>query len=179
MWKHPFKPKRKMFHMGYHMFSLWKKNHWAKMCMNKIKNERRRIQEWTAENSNSSQSREYQTKRHGNRICSMKSDKREPNELYREFEQLAFDAIQLQKDDQTKVFSELQIKLPNKPGNHTLKAKVAAGNTLPLRTFRRMFPNKVDSFEIATLWYNAKGAHGTNCLQRLNYNAHGSVCIQR
>ena len=64
----------------------------------------------------------------------MKSDKREPNEPYKEFEQLGFDAIQQQKDDRTEVFVELQIKLPNKLDTHTLKAKVetgAEGNTLP------------------------------------------------
>ena len=73
----------------------------------------------------------------------MKSDKREPNEPYKEFEQLAFDAIQQQKDDRIEVFAELQIKLPNQPDTYTLKAKVdteAEGNTLPLRIFRRMFP---------------------------------------
>lgn len=73
--------------------------------------------------------------------------KSEPSDVYREFEQLSFDAIQQQKDDQTEIFTELKIRLPNRPGTHLLKAKVdtgVEGNTLPLRTFRRMFPDKVD-----------------------------------
>ena len=122
-----------------------KKKHWAKMCTNKNENKWRHVRAWTAQISNSSQSREYQTKKGGNRICSMKSDKRKPNELYKEFEQLAFDVIQQQKDDRTEFLAELRIKLPNKPGTHTLKAKVDTGsesNTLPLITFQRMFSNK-------------------------------------
>ena len=77
----------------------------------------------------------------------MNSDTREPSKLYREFEQLTFDAVQQQRDNRTEIFTELQIRLPDRPGTHTLKAKVdtdAEGNTLPLRTFRRMFPDKVD-----------------------------------
>ena len=76
-----------------------KKNHRVKMCINKNKNKGRHIRARTAQNSNSSQSCEYQTKKRGNRICSMKFDKREPSKLYKKFEQLAFDAIQQQKVD--------------------------------------------------------------------------------
>ena len=76
----------------------------------------------------------------------MNSDTRELSKLYREFEQLKFDAVQQQRDNRTEIFTELQIRLPDRLGTHTLKAKVgtgAEGNTLPLRTFRRMFPDKV------------------------------------
>ena len=61
--------------------------------------------------------------------------------------QLTFDAVQQQRDNRTEIFTELQIRPPDRPGTHTLKAKVdtgAEGNTLPLRTFHRMFPDKVD-----------------------------------
>ena len=63
----------------------------------------------------------------------MNSDTREPSRLYREFEQLTFDAAaKRQSDNQTEIFTELQIRLPDRPGTHILKAKVdtgAKGNT--------------------------------------------------
>ena len=37
---------------------------------------------------------------------------------------MSFDVIQKRKETQTEVFTELQIKPPNKPGTHILKAKV-------------------------------------------------------
>ena len=42
----------------------------------------------------------------------------------------------------------MQIKLNNRPGIHNLSAKIdtgAQGNTLPLRTFRRMYPDQLDA----------------------------------
>ena len=84
-----------------------------------------------------------------------------------------FDAIQQQRDDQTEVFAELQIKLLNKPGTHTLKAKVdtgAEGDILPLQSFCRMFPNKVDS-----LGQPLSGTTQKELTVLTAYN--GSVCI--
>ena len=63
---------------------------------------------------------------------------------------MSFDVIQQRKDTRTVVFVDLQIKLPNKPGTHILKAKVdtgAEGNTLLCVHLCKMFPNKIDSLE--------------------------------
>ena len=106
---------------------------------------------------------------------------KEPNEPYKEFEQLAFDAIQQQKDDRTEVLAELQIKLPNKPGTHTLKAKVdtgTEGNTLPSQTFRGMFPNKVDSWRQPLPDKTQKESTVLTAYNNSNMRLHGSVCIQ-
>ena len=121
-----------------------KKNHWAKMYTNKNENERFAQASTT---HNPKQPHEIQNKERNNRICAMNSDTREPSKLYREFEQLMFVAVQLQRDNRTEIFTELQIRLPDRPCTHILKAKVdrgAEGITLLLRTFRRMFPDKVD-----------------------------------
>ena len=115
------------------------------MCTNKNENKRRFAQARTTHNPK--QPHEIQNKKRNNRICAINSDTREPSKLYREFELLMFDAVQLQRDNRTEIFTELQIRLPDRPSTHTLKAKVdtgAEGNTLPLRNFRRMFPDTVD-----------------------------------
>ena len=71
-----------------------------------------------------------------------------------------------------KISTELQIRLPDRPGTHILKAKVdtgAEGNTLPLWTFRRMFPDKID--DLGHPRFYKKVAHYTNCIQWLKHNA--------
>ena len=103
------------------------------MCTNKNENKRRFAQARTTHNHK--QPHEIQNKKRNNRICVMKSDTRESSKLYREFEQLTFDAVQQQIDNRTEIFTELQIRFPDRPGSHALKAKVdtgAEGNTLPL-----------------------------------------------
>ena len=125
--------------LGYHMFGLWKKESFGKDVHQQNENKRRFAQARMTHNHK--QLHEIQ------KICAMKSDKREPCKLYREFEQLTFDAVQQQRDNRIEIFTELQIRLPDRSGTHTLKAKVdtgAEGSTLPLRTFRRIFPDKVD-----------------------------------
>lgn len=54
-----------------------------------------------------------------------------------------------QKDNtsQTEAFANLDIVLPNRKGIHELKVKMdpgAEGNTVPLHTFRQMFPKYMD-----------------------------------
>lgn len=61
------------------------------------------------------------------------------------FSQLSFDVIDA--DQRKEAIARLQIKLSNRPGIHNLKAKVDTGaqaNTLPLRTFRNMFPEQLN-----------------------------------
>ena len=74
-----------------------------------------------------------------------------------QFEQLSFECVTLQQtvdaisrdtDTRDELFANLDIKLPDRPGQHKLKMKVdtgAQGNILPVRTFRRMFPQALDS----------------------------------
>ena len=57
-------------------------------------------------------------------------------------------AMCLQQNSRDEAYAQVQIKLNNRPGIHNLSAKIdtgAQGNTLPLRTFRRMYPDKLDA----------------------------------
>ena len=111
----------------------------------------------------------------------MNSDTREPSRLYREFEQLTFDAVQQQRDNRTEIFTELQIKLPDRPGTYILKAKVdtgAEGNTLPLRTFRRMFPDKVGDLRQPIPGSTKKELTILTAYNDSSIVSHGSVYIQ-
>ena len=74
-----------------------------------------------------------------------------------QFEQLCFETIDFQctvdaisgdRDTRDELFAHLDIQIPDRPGQHTLKTKVdtgAQGNILPIRIFRRMFPRLLDS----------------------------------
>ena len=74
-----------------------------------------------------------------------------------QFEQLCFESIDFQspvdaisrdRDARDELFAHLDIQIPDRPGQHTLKTKVgtgAQGNILPIRIFRRMFPRLLDS----------------------------------
>ena len=152
-----------------------KKNHWAKMCINKNENKRRFAQACTTHNPK--QPYEIQNKKRNNRICAINSDTREPSKLYREFKQLTFDAVQEQRDNRTEISTELQIRLPDRPGTHTLKAKVdtgAEGNTLPLRTSRQgRWPRTADS-----RFYKKKELSILTAYNGSSIMQHGSVCIQ-
>ncbi|XP_072170543.1 uncharacterized protein [Diadema setosum] len=61
-----------------------------------------------------------------------------------EFEELAFDTIDSGRRES--VTTSFKIKLDNRKGTHNLTAKVdtrAQANTLPVRTYRRMFPERI------------------------------------
>ena len=95
------------------------------MCTNKNENKKRFTQ--SRPTHSPKQPHEIQNKKRNNRICAMNSGTREPSRLYREFEQLTFDAVPQQRDNRTEIFTELQIRLPDRPGTHILKAKVDTG----------------------------------------------------
>ena len=135
------------------------------MCTNKNENKKRFAQARTTHNPK--QPHEIQNKKRNNRICAMNSEKRELSRLYREFRQLTF--------------TELQIRLPGRPGTHILKAKVdtgAEGNTLPLRTFSRMFPDRVDDIGQPILGSTKKELTIITAYNASSIVQHGSVYIQ-
>ena len=84
-------------------------------------------------------------------------DCQQQDSLATDMEAMSLDAIFIgdvrtdgtsQADQRDEIFAILNITLRNKPGNHTLKVKVdtgAQGNVLPLRTFRRAFPELLDA----------------------------------
>ena len=68
---------------------------------------------------------------------------KEPEE---QMESLMFNCINMTQRDEA--FVLINIKLPNRNGIHKLRLKIntgAQGNTLPVSTFHRMFPEKLDT----------------------------------
>ena len=81
--------------------------------------------------------------------------------------------------NRTETFTELQIRLPDRPD--TLKAKVdtsAEGNTLPLRTFRMTFSDKVDDLGQPIPGSTKKELPILTAYNGSSIMQHGSVCIQ-
>ena len=67
-------------------------------------------------------------------------------EAEEQMESLTFNCINMTQRDEA--FVLINIKLPNRNGIHKLRLKIdtgAQGNTLPVSTFRRMFPEKLDA----------------------------------
>ena len=76
----------------------------------------------------------------------MKTDAVYNKEAKEQMETLTFNCINMTQRDEA--FVLINIKLPNQNGIHKLRLKIdtgAQGNTLPLSTFRRMFPEKLDT----------------------------------
>jgi hypothetical protein len=62
---------------------------------------------------------------------------------------LNFNVIKIASMQRDQAFVSVKTRLPGVPGTHNFSLKVdtgAQGNTMPYRTFRQMFPNKVDRF---------------------------------
>ena len=107
------------------------------MCTSKNENKKRFAQAHTTHNPK--QPHEIQNKKCNNRICAMNSDTKEPSRLYREFEQLTFDAV---------------------------------------RTFRRIFPDKVDDLGQPILGSTKKELTILTAYNGSSIVQHGSVYIQ-
>ena len=72
--------------------------------------------------------------------------------LSNQFDTFTFNSIHvssfcLEENERDEAFATLNIRLTSRPGAHKLELKVDTGaqvNTLPLRTYRRMFPNSLN-----------------------------------
>ena len=76
----------------------------------------------------------------------MKTDAVYNNEAEEQMESLTFNFFNMTQRDEA--FVLINIKLPNRNGIHKLCLKVdtrAQGNTLPVSSFRRIFPEKLDA----------------------------------
>ena len=120
-----------------------KANHWASLCLSNGTKSKQRPR---------SQSREHKkTKSHYQpqyrRKPYVKTDAVYNNkEAEEQMESLTFHCINMTQRDEA--FVLISIKLPNRNGIHKLRLKIdigAQGNTLPVFTFRRMFPEKLDA----------------------------------
>ena len=108
-----------------------KRGHWSRFCLTtKYKQKRggqHRNQRSTSRNRNKN-----------------RSPSRDIHNL--DFEKLMFESVMSNQQQRDQAFCTLKIKL-QKPGSFSLKLKVdtgAQGNALPMRVFRRMFPDRLD-----------------------------------
>lgn len=128
-----------------------KVNHWATVCLSNKPKLRPRSRSRNHKKSKSEYQPQYQWNQSKKRQ-SIQTDAVYSNntqELDKQFENLTFDHIKTpsitQRDE---AFVYVNIKLPDRNGIHRLRLKIdtgAQGNTLPVSTFRRMFPEKVDT----------------------------------
>ena len=120
-----------------------KANHWASVCLsNETKPKQRpRSQSREHKKTKSHYQPQYRRKQY------VKTDIVYNNkEAAKQMESLMFNCINMtQRDD---AFVIINIELPNRNCIHELRLKIdtgAQGNTLPISTFHRMFPEKLDA----------------------------------
>ena len=157
-YKHPFKPKDRCPAFGAECKSCGKYNHWASLCLsNKQKTHKPSHRSPSRERGRSNYrsqggARKKTPKRHTGRNY-LKTDsineQSDTDEVDEHFEMLSFGDITVSsmKAQHDEVFANVKIKLSNRPGIHNLKLKVdtgAQGNTLPMSTFRRMYPDMLN-----------------------------------
>ncbi len=131
-----------------------KKNHWATVCMSskqRPKSKSKSRFSWSKSRNGRTQKREAQQKA---LHCVQNPANSQPGHVNDQLEALSFSAVQMSvssmmftKSPPDEAYATLDIKLLGKPGIHNLMLKVdtgAQGNTLPLRIFRKMFPDLVN-----------------------------------
>ena len=141
-----------------------KRGHWAKFCLTtKYKRNRSRSRSQNKHSSyrmrsTSPRNRHQQQRtqhRHRNVHTvdnSTMNQQCDVSNLSNQFDTFTFNSIHvsslcLKENERDEAFATLNIKLTSRLGTHKLELKVDTGaqaNTLPLRTYRRMFPNSLN-----------------------------------
>ncbi|XP_022099493.1 uncharacterized protein LOC110984016 [Acanthaster planci] len=156
--QHPYRPRDRCPAYGTQCNGCGKQGHWQHMCLSSGSKPR-------PKRKSRSRTRGSYSPRRGRRPS--RSQSRQTKEVdaveyevlaaQDQFESISFDTIRIQhgtkggecaSDTRDELFASLDIELKHRPGSHTLKVKVdtgAQGNILPLRTFRRMFPQLLDA----------------------------------
>ena len=129
-------------------------NHWAECCLTRKPrdNKNKPHQRGRSKSRNEfRQGKHYHT--NDTSVHQIRSNQQNTATLEQSFGALNVHEVKvsemcLQQNNRDESYAQVQIKLNNLPGIHNLSAKIdtgAQGNTLPLRTFRRMYPDKVDA----------------------------------
>ena len=120
-----------------------KANHWASVCLSHGTKPQQRPRSKSREYKKPKS--HYQPQYRGKRY--VKTDAVYNNiEAEEQMKTLTFNCINMTHRDEA--FVLINIKLPNRNGIHKLRLKIdtgAQGNILPVSTFRRMFPEKLDA----------------------------------
>ena len=131
-----------------------KMNHWAKCCLARKPrdNKNKPHQRGCSKSRNEFRQRKhYHT--NDTSVHQIRSNEQNIATIEQSFDAVNFHEVKvsamcLQQNSRDEAYAQVQIKLNTRPGIHTLSAKIdtgAQGNTIPLRTFRRMYPDKLDA----------------------------------
>ena len=152
--QHPFKPRDCCPAFNSECRACGKLNHWAKCCLARKPhdNKSKPHQRGRSKSRNDFRQRKhYHT--NDTSVHHIHSNEQNTDTLEQSFDALNFHEAKvsemcLQQNNRDEAYAQVQIKLNNRPGIHNLSAKIdtgAQGNTLPLRTFRRMYPDQLDA----------------------------------
>lgn len=168
---HPRKPRERCPAYGSNCRACGKPNHWQQVCMSSQNGHNSRDKtKTTTQNKGRNQYRQrsrsrsrhrrrpgWRNQQKGGKSSDVHFVQQEEYDPIPQFEQLSFESIDFQcnvdaisgtSDTRDELFAQLDIQIPDRPGQHSLKTKVdtgAQGNILPIRIFRRMFPKLLDS----------------------------------
>ncbi|KAK7094506.1 hypothetical protein V1264_006061 [Littorina saxatilis] len=129
--------------------SCGKENHWAKVCRSSATGSNQKQQSQRNQNTRGDQRRGAH---HDSRRAV--HDVQASTDVEDHFDMLSFNNVKISSiTRRDEAFVQLNVKLTSRPGIHNLNLKVdtgAQGNTLPLRTFRQMFPDHLREDEMPT-----------------------------
>ncbi|KAK7108980.1 hypothetical protein V1264_013102 [Littorina saxatilis] len=129
--------------------SCGKENHWAKVCRSSATGSNQKQQSQRNQNTRGDQGRGAH---HDSRRAV--HDVQASTDVEDHFDMLSFNNVKISSiTRRDEAFVQLNVKLTSRPGIHNLNLKVdtgAQGNTLPLRTFRQMFPDHLREDEMPT-----------------------------
>ncbi|PIK45946.1 hypothetical protein BSL78_17195 [Apostichopus japonicus] len=136
-----------------------KMGHWAKLCLttkfkkggqskSKSRQSHSRGAHRSRNNFDSHSNNQPRTNKH---IESIQQLPDREDQIAKELESFSFSSIKVSSmhssETRNQVHANIDIKLNNKPGVHSLNIKVdtgAEGNTLPMRIYRNMYPEHID-----------------------------------
>ena len=121
-----------------------KKNHWAKVCQSKSVIHKHGTQQGPKRGTQQGPKHGTQQRGHHQKSHHM----HEMQAMTDEFDTFTFNNVQISsvRSNRDEAFVTVNVKPHSRPGVHNLILKVdtgAQGNTLPLRTYRQMFPDQL------------------------------------
>ncbi|XP_030851766.1 uncharacterized protein K02A2.6-like [Strongylocentrotus purpuratus] len=137
---------------GVTCFSCNKQGHYAQLCLStKLKPSQKYHKSYASSRKKRGVGERQHPSRRSKQVDNVREEHTESESelgtLPQRFDRFHFDTIGIDSVKRNEAIAHLDIKLKDKPGVHDLKVKVDTGaeaNTLPLRTFRNMYPEQLD-----------------------------------